>query len=59
MFTKNDLLDQMYRVPIAVFGGIGFGLVWGFISRYIPEKKDVSKREKKLTEKKTTLPKLI
>lgn len=28
--------------PISIIGGIGFGTMWGLLSKYIPEKEDVS-----------------
>lgn len=42
MFSNDALWYQVAQGPIAIFGGIGFGVLWGLLSRYVPEKGDVS-----------------
>ncbi|XP_049850150.1 sodium/hydrogen exchanger 9B2-like isoform X2 [Schistocerca gregaria] len=40
MFSQNSLAYQIAQGPVSVFGGIGFGIVWGILAKYIPEKDD-------------------
>ncbi|XP_023247130.1 sodium/hydrogen exchanger 9B2 [Copidosoma floridanum] len=40
MFSQDALWYQILQGPIAIFGGIGFGVLWGVLSRYVPEKGD-------------------
>jgi hypothetical protein len=28
--------------PLSIVGGIGFGILWGLLAKYVPEKQDVS-----------------
>jgi hypothetical protein len=42
MFSHDALWYQILQGPIAIIGGIGFGVIWGALSRYVPEKGDVS-----------------
>ncbi|XP_065094948.1 sodium/hydrogen exchanger 9B2 isoform X3 [Ochlerotatus camptorhynchus] len=40
MFTSQGLAFQIAQAPVCVFGGLGFGVFWGFLCKYIPEKGD-------------------
>ncbi|KAF2885185.1 hypothetical protein ILUMI_20982 [Ignelater luminosus] len=40
IFSHDSLTSQILQGPICVIGGIGFGIVWGIISNYIPERHD-------------------
>ncbi|KAJ8686519.1 hypothetical protein QAD02_022313 [Eretmocerus hayati] len=40
MFSDDELWYQILQGPIAIVGGIGFGVVWGSLARYVPEKND-------------------
>ncbi|KAF5289025.1 hypothetical protein FQA39_LY03904 [Lamprigera yunnana] len=40
MFSHESLTNQILQGPICLLGGIGFGVIWGAISNYIPEKHD-------------------
>lgn len=40
MFSNDSLTFQILQGPISVIGGLGFGLLWGLISNYTPEKHD-------------------
>ncbi|KAF5286799.1 hypothetical protein FQR65_LT02217 [Abscondita terminalis] len=40
MFSHDSLTAQILQGPICLLGGIGFGVVWGIISNFIPEKHD-------------------
>lgn len=40
MFSDDPLTLQILQGPISVVGGLGFGVIWGLICRYIPEKHD-------------------
>lgn len=40
MFTKQGLAFQIAQAPVCVFGGLGFGVFWGALCKYIPEKGD-------------------
>ncbi|XP_003426703.2 sodium/hydrogen exchanger 9B2 [Nasonia vitripennis] len=40
MFSNDALWYQILQGPIAIVGGIGFGVIWGALSRYVPEKGD-------------------
>lgn len=40
MFTKQGLAFQIAQAPVCVFGGLGFGIFWGALCKYIPEKGD-------------------
>lgn len=40
MFSHDTLLFQILQGPFSIFGGIGFGLLWGFICNYAPERHD-------------------
>lgn len=42
MFSNDALWYQIMQGPIAIVGGLGFGVIWGALSRYVPEKGDVS-----------------
>lgn len=33
MFSNDTLTMQLLQGPICIFGGIGFGIAWGIISR--------------------------
>ena len=40
MFSNDSLTFQILQGPISIIGGIGFGVLWGAISNYAPEKFD-------------------
>ncbi|XP_014235913.1 sodium/hydrogen exchanger 9B2-like isoform X1 [Trichogramma pretiosum] len=40
LFSTDSLTYKILQGPIAIFGGLGFGIVWGILSRYVPEKGD-------------------
>ncbi|RZC36988.1 mitochondrial sodium/hydrogen exchanger 9B2, partial [Asbolus verrucosus] len=40
MFSNDSLIFQILQGPISVLGGIGFGLLWGVICNYAPERHD-------------------
>jgi hypothetical protein len=42
MFSQDALWYQILQGPIAIVGGLGFGIMWGWLAKYVPEKGDVS-----------------
>ncbi|XP_046412714.1 neuroligin-1 isoform X1 [Neodiprion lecontei] len=40
MFSNDALWYQILQGPISICGGIGFGILWGFLAKYVPEKND-------------------
>ncbi|XP_044268567.1 sodium/hydrogen exchanger 9B2 isoform X2 [Tribolium madens] len=40
MFSNDSLTFQILQGPISVLGGLGFGLLWGIICNYAPERHD-------------------
>ncbi|GJQ86479.1 hypothetical protein Trydic_g10384 [Trypoxylus dichotomus] len=40
MFSNDSLTMQIIQGPVSIVGGIGFGILWGIISNYAPEKFD-------------------
>lgn len=40
IFSHDSLTSQILQGPICVVGGIGFGVIWGLISNYVPERHD-------------------
>lgn len=40
MFTSQGLAFQIAQAPVCIFGGLGFGIFWGALCKYIPEKGD-------------------
>lgn len=36
----SSLVSQVLSGPLSIFGGIGFGIIWGILSRYVPERHD-------------------
>jgi len=42
MFSQDALWYQILQGPIAIVGGLGFGVMWGWLAKYVPEKGDVS-----------------
>lgn len=42
MFSHDALWYQILQGPIAIIGGMGFGIMWGWLAKYVPEKGDVS-----------------
>jgi len=42
MFSHDALWYQILQGPISIIGGLGFGVMWGWLAKYVPEKGDVS-----------------
>lgn len=42
MFSHDALWYQILQGPISIVGGLGFGVLWGWLAKYVPEKGDVS-----------------
>lgn len=40
MFSNDSLTSQIMQGPLSIVGGIGFGILWGVISNYAPERFD-------------------
>ncbi|XP_044011535.1 sodium/hydrogen exchanger 9B2 isoform X2 [Aphidius gifuensis] len=40
LFSHDPLWYQIMQGPIAIIGGLGFGILWGFLAKYVPEKGD-------------------
>lgn len=40
MFSNDALYYQILQGPLSIIGGIGFGILWGILSKYVPEKHD-------------------
>ena len=40
MFSHDALWYQILQGPIAIIGGLGFGVLWGWLAKYVPEKGD-------------------
>ncbi|XP_077286076.1 putative SLC9B1-like protein SLC9B1P1 isoform X2 [Arctopsyche grandis] len=40
MFTESSLVNTILQGPLSVIGGVSFGLIWGFILNFVPEKND-------------------
>lgn len=40
MFSNDSLTSQIMQGPLSIVGGIGFGILWGIISNYAPERFD-------------------
>lgn len=40
MFSQDSLTYQIIQGPLSIVGGIGFGILWGLISKYVPERND-------------------
>ncbi|XP_033209689.1 sodium/hydrogen exchanger 9B2 isoform X2 [Belonocnema kinseyi] len=40
MFSHDALWYQILQGPIAIVGGLGFGILWGWLAKYVPEKGD-------------------
>ena len=41
MFSNDSLTYKILQGPISLVGGVGYGVIWGLLSRYVPEKGDV------------------
>lgn len=37
---STSLVSQITQGPLSIFGGIGFGVLWGLISNFVPERHD-------------------
>ncbi|KOX70442.1 Mitochondrial sodium/hydrogen exchanger 9B2 [Melipona quadrifasciata] len=40
MFSDDALWYQILQGPISIVGGLGFGILWGWLAKYVPEKGD-------------------
>lgn len=40
MFSPDSLTYQIIQGPVSIIGGIGFGVLWGLILNFIPERHD-------------------
>lgn len=40
MFSQSSLAYQIAQAPVCILGGLGYGVLWGLLSRYVPEKGD-------------------
>ncbi|KAH0554196.1 sodium/hydrogen exchanger 9B2 isoform X2 [Cotesia glomerata] len=40
LFSHDSLWYQILQGPISIIGGLGFGILWGYLSKYVPEKGD-------------------
>lgn len=40
MFSNSGLGYQISQAPVCIIGGLGFGVVWGYLARFFPEKGD-------------------
>ncbi|XP_033325284.1 na[+]/H[+] hydrogen antiporter 1 isoform X1 [Megalopta genalis] len=40
MFSHEALWYQILQGPISIIGGFGFGILWGWLAKYVPEKGD-------------------
>lgn len=40
MFSDRGLGYQISQAPVCIIGGLAFGVVWGYIARFFPEKGD-------------------
>ena len=38
----DALVFKIMQGPLSIVGGFGFGILWGLLARYVPEKQDVS-----------------
>lgn len=41
-YVSDALVFQIIQGPLSIIGGIGFGVLWGVLAKYVPEKQDVS-----------------
>ncbi|XP_037894755.1 sodium/hydrogen exchanger 9B1 isoform X4 [Glossina fuscipes] len=40
MFSDRGLSYQIAQAPVCIVGGLAFGVIWGYVARYFPEKGD-------------------
>ncbi|KNC22346.1 hypothetical protein FF38_02922 [Lucilia cuprina] len=40
MFSDRGLGYQISQAPVCIIGGLAFGVIWGYIARFFPEKGD-------------------
>ncbi|GAB0098544.1 sodium/hydrogen exchanger 9B2 [Sergentomyia squamirostris] len=40
MFSSGSLGYQIAQAPVCIIGGLGFGVLYGFLARFVPEKGD-------------------
>ncbi|KYN20400.1 Mitochondrial sodium/hydrogen exchanger NHA2 [Trachymyrmex cornetzi] len=42
IFSHDALWYQILQGPISIIGGLGFGIMWGWLAKYVPEKGDAT-----------------
>lgn len=40
MFNPGEIGMTIAQAPVCILGGLGFGVVWGYLSKYVPEQGD-------------------
>lgn len=40
VFSADDVAYQIAQAPVCIIGGLGFGVIWGYLSKFVPEKGD-------------------
>lgn len=40
MFSNSGIAQLILQGPVSIFGGLAFGVLWGIICNYTPEKHD-------------------
>lgn len=42
LYFSDSFVHNLLLSPISIAAGLAYGLVWGFIVKYVPERSDVS-----------------